>query len=64
MSVGADVSSWPLADIRRVHVNVCFSGKSGHGRRAAKSGDKFPSCDIDRHRTLQWGSRAQDHCER
>jgi hypothetical protein len=27
---GIDVRCWPSADIRRVHVNVCFSGKSGH----------------------------------
>src|ERR1700720_2255005 len=29
--------------------------------RTAERGYKLPPCNVDRHRTLHWGSRALDH---
>src|SRR5580704_4783353 len=31
---------------------------------ASERSNEFPPCDIDRHRTLRWGSRALEYCER
>src|SRR5208282_1680403 len=30
-------------------------GERPRERSAAKGGNELPSCDVDRHRTLQWG---------
>ena len=51
------------ADPSHLHGLLRASSERPRDSCSAERGNEFPPCDVDRHRTLHWGSCALDHCE-